>query len=67
MQTKQHKIPHDWKLFLVSPCRWKAKEVENGSTQDIQVLHKIEVCALYSLYKERIVTKNPSFLSDEMH
>lgn len=57
LQTKQHKIPQDWKLFLVSPCRWKTKEVENGSTQDIQVLYKIEACALYLLSKERTVTK----------
>lgn len=53
MQTKQYKIPHNWKLFLVSPCRWKTQEVENGSTQDIKVLYKIEVCALYLLSKEQ--------------
>lgn len=57
MQTKQHKIPQDLKLFLVSPCRWKTKEVENVSTQDIEVLYKIEVCALHLLPKERTVTK----------
>lgn len=56
MQTK-HKIPQDWKLFLVSPCRWKTKEVENSSTQDTPVLGKTEACALYLLSKERTVTK----------
>lgn len=57
MQTKQHKIPQDSKLFLISPCRWKTKEAENGSTKDIQVPYKIEACALYLLSKERTVTK----------
>lgn len=52
MQRKKHKIPQDWKLFLVSPCRWKTKEVENGSTRDIQIPHKIEVRALYLLSKK---------------
>lgn len=57
MQTKQHKISQDSKLFLIIPLRRKTKEVENGSTKDIQVPYKIEACALYLLSKGRIVTK----------